>query len=467
MQLPIYYQQLWAFFLGMLNYFSANVNASNPFSSYGMFSSVFQTCRSMKKLISLYGVSWFLSSETELLNEILLLPLSLDSTDRTYVTNRVNALTAFYQAVSLGIPAVPAQNYSTMNAGTDFMPSAKDLTTLVMTVQYETPPANLTASTLSTFLQEEVTAWTNLKNALLSQGISYTGSQLNAIDRQIAVSTLVMNNASTLTFSSNWSASQLWNWTAFYPTALNLVSLLSTNLAQALIQNMLVVRYTVNVTMLQFASFLLTARSQPINQVQLGTLLQNQSLMDFSSKNLGDYTQWTEVIDVNNLQPPFVSSTPVVNEASPGQQLFLPTGQQNYSILPQQISYTLNFLGTDIYYGPSQSDLVWLGDFQIITGYPNLQHALLRRLKTPIGSLIYHINYGSRIPDEIGNVTSINTSGHLNDYAESAVLADPRVQSLTDSVALYKEDQTVQLRLTVQPQGNGQSINLNEVIQPI
>ena len=78
-----------------------------------------------------------------------------------------------------------------------------------------------------------------------------------------------------------------------------------------------------------------------------------------------------------------------------------------------------------------------------------------------------NINYGSRIPDEIGNVTSINTSGHLNGYAESAVLADPRVQSLTDSVALYKEDQTVQLRLTVQPQGNGQSINLNEVIQPI
>ena len=110
---------------------------------------------------------------------------------------------------------------------------------------------------------------------------------------------------------------------------------------------------------------------------------------------------------------------------------------------------------------------MWLGDFQIITGYLNLQHALIRRLKTPIGSLIYHINYGSRIPDEIGNVTSINTSGHLNDYAESAVLADPRVQSLTDSVALYKENQTVQLRLTVQPQGNGQSINLNEVIQPI
>lgn len=467
MQLPIYYQQMWSFFLGMLSYFSANMNTSNPLSSYGMFSSVFSTCRSMKKLLSLYDASWFLSSETELLNEILLLPLSLDSTDRTYITNRVNAITAFYQTVALGIPSVPSQNYITMNAGMDFMPSVTDITEMVMTTSYETPPNGLTASTVMTYLQAEVTAWTNLKNALLSQGVSYTGSQLNVVDRQIAVSTLVMNNASTLTFSSTWSATQLWNWIAFYPATLNLVSLLSTNLAQGLVQNMLVVRYTVTVTMFQFASFLLTARSQPITQVQLGTLLQGQSLMDFASKNIGDYEQWTAVISANNLQPPFVSQTPAVNEASPGQQLFLPTGQQNYSILPQQVSYTLNFLGTDIYYGSPQDDLVWSGDFQLITGYPNLQQALLRRLQTPIGSLIYHPTYGSRIPDELGNIISLHTSGHLNDYAESAVLADPRVHSLTESVALYNGDRTVQLQLTIQPQGNGQSLNLNEVIQPI
>ncbi len=466
-QLPIYIQQLWSFFLGMLNYFQTNVNTANPLLSYGMYTSVFQTCRSLKSLNSLYSVTWFLAPETQYLNEVLLLPVSLDATDKTLVQNRVNALTSFYQEVTLGTPPIPTQNFSTMSAGLNFIPSFTGLIERAMTVNYETPPAGLTASNCYSYLQAEVTAWTNFKNAILQQGVSYTGSQLNAINRMIAVSTLVMNNASTLTFSTAWSAEQLWNWVAFYPTALNLISLLSTNLAQSLVQNMLIVRYTINVTMLQYASFLLTARAQPINQVQLGTLLQGQSLMDFASKNMGDYTQWTNVIDANNLEPPFIASTPTANEASPGQQLFLPTGQQNTPVLSQQPSYTLNFLGTDVYYGPSQSDLLWTGDFQIVTGYTNLQYALLRRLQTPIGSLIYHINYGSRIPDEIGNIISTNITGHFNDYAESAILADPRTQSLTDSVALYVPNKGVTLQLTVKPQGNGQSINLNEVIQPI
>ncbi len=466
-QLPIYIQQLWTFYLGLLSYFEANVNTTNPIASYGMFSSVFQTCRSLNKLISLYNASWFLSSETELLNEILLLPVSLSASDRTLISNRVTALQSFYQTVTLGLPAAPPQNFSTINSGTDFTPSFTDIVTLVMSQTYETAPAGLTAANCYSYLQSEIVAWQNLQTALVQQGISYTGDQMNAVTRMIAISLLVANNASTLTFSTVWTAEQLWNWVAFFPTALNLVSLLETNLSQALIQNILIIRYTVTLTVLQFSSFILTARSQPLEQVQLGTLLMNNSLMDFSAKNLGDYSQWTQVISTNNLVPPFISSTPATNEASPGQQLFLPNWRQTVNVLPQQPTYELNFLGTDIYYGPVTQDLSWGGDFQLITGYSNLELALLRRLQTPIGTLIYHLVYGSRIPGEIGNVASTTISDHLNAYAESALLGDPRVQSIPSSTALYLPNKGTQLALTVQPQGNGASLNLNEVISPI
>lgn len=466
-QLPIYIQQIWSFYLGMLAYFGANVSTTNPLTSYGMYSSVFQTCRSLNKLISLYNASWFLSSETELLNEVLLLPVSISASDRTLILNRVNALQSFYQTVTLGLPITPPSNFSTMNSGTNFAPSFTDIVTLVMSKTYETAPVGLTAANCYTYLQSEVAAWQNLQTALVQQGISYTGAQMNAISRMIAISNLVSNNASTLTFSSAWSADQLWNWVAFFPTALNLISLLETNLAQALIQNILIVRYTVTLTSLQFASFLLTARSQPLDQVQLGTLLMNNSLMDFAAKNLGDYSQWTEVIDTNNLVPPFISQTPATNEASPGQQLFLPNGRQTVNVLPQQPTYELNFLGTDIYYGSSTQDLSWGGDFQLITGYSNLQKALLRRLQTPIGTLIYHLVYGSRIPMELGNVVSFTISDHMNAYAESALLGDPRVQSIPSSKATYTPKSGVQMELQVQPQGNGASLNLNEVISPI
>lgn len=467
LQLPIYIQQIWSFYLGMVAYFEANVNTSNPLASYGLYSSMFSTCRSFNKLLSIYNASWFLASETATLDEVLLLPVQLDAYDLNLITNRVNALKSFYQAVTLELPNIPVQNFTLMESGTDMVPSFTDIVNYVMTTLYETPPSGLTNLNCYQFLQDEITAWTNFQTALVAQGISYTGNQMNAITRMIAISTLVSNNASTLTFSSNWSAEQLWNWIAFYPSALNLISLLETNLAQSIVQNILVVRYMITLTMLQMSSFILTARSQPISQVQLGTLLMNNSLMDFAAKNMGDYSQWTEVITANNLQPPFISQTPSPNEVSPGQQLFLPTGQQSTPILPQQPTYELNFLGTDIYYGPSSQDLVWTGDFQIITGYANIQNALLRRLKTPIGSLIYHSVYGSRIPGEIGAIASTNITSHIDDYAESALLGDPRVESLTNAVSLYTPKKGIDLALTVQLMGNGAALNLNEVISEI
>ena len=109
----------------------------------------------------------------------------------------------------------------------------------------------------------------------------------------------------------------------------------------------------------------------------------------------------------------------------------------------------------------------WNGDFFTISGYDNLILALTRGIITTIGTLIYHPNYGSRVPPEVGNVETAATALNIGAYANSAVLYDPRVNKIiTWDVAMLPNNQ-IQYTSTIQPNGeNTPSISLNLVLQP-
>jgi phage baseplate assembly protein W len=109
----------------------------------------------------------------------------------------------------------------------------------------------------------------------------------------------------------------------------------------------------------------------------------------------------------------------------------------------------------------------WNGDFQVITGYPNLAWALGRRIQTLLGALIYHSNYGSRIPPEVGAIQTLATAQNINAFGQSAINTDPRVASCISSTVTIGNSGLVVFSAIVQPRGFANApINVNEVLQP-
>jgi phage baseplate assembly protein W len=182
--------------------------------------------------------------------------------------------------------------------------------------------------------------------------------------------------------------------------------------------------------------------------------------MSIAARQLGDYSKWQQIANINGLLPPYFAAVPTPNMVSPGQQLYLPTDGIPANVVPAQgaASYEISFLGYDIFYGALNQDMApWTGDFVTISGYSNLAFSLGRRLQTPLGNLIYHMDFGSRIPPEVGNILTQDTVGHIGAFAVSAVLSDPRVQQVVSVNAQALTNQGVSVSLVALPKGQTNS----------
>jgi hypothetical protein len=226
--------------------------------------------------------------------------------------------------------------------------------------------------------------------------------------------------------------------------------------------------------LLQYNQLIITARdaiSSP--QLSLATVrMGDRTLMTFAARALNDYTKWNAVAQLNALSPPYVSATRTVSTATPGQQLFLPPTTTSNQVPTRAggsvVSYINNYLGIDRYLGPiNQPMLNWDGDYNYITGYPNLALSLGRRLQTTLGELIYHNLFGSRLPPEIGAIADSNLAELLAQYTTSALLSDPRVNQVVSCTVQLLGNYSAVVNAVVQPNGLGQeSVTVNEVIGP-
>ena len=215
----------------------------------------------------------------------------------------------------------------------------------------------------------------------------------------------------------------------------------------------------------QLALFLLSLRQPTTGQVNLATLRVNDTLMDVASRSLGDFEQWSAIATLNGLTPPYPSPD---NKAQAGQQVFLPGTTGTVASGTPVASYAANVLGTDYDFGPiNGTQPAWTGDYQLITGLLNYARSVGRRLQTPIGTLIYHVTYGSRIPGEVGAVQSIDEAARLAAFGESAVMSDPRTASVLSATAVLQPGFLASFTAVAQPIGPGQTpVQLNETISP-
>jgi phage baseplate assembly protein W len=112
--------------------------------------------------------------------------------------------------------------------------------------------------------------------------------------------------------------------------------------------------------------------------------------------------------------------------------------------------------------------LTWTGDFQVISGYQNLAFSLGRRLQTALTSLIYHPDFGSRIPPEVGTITDASIAGVLQAYTTSCLLSDPRVAKVVSvAVTMQASNTGFEITAVVLPNGLGASqVTVNQVFGP-
>ena len=195
---------------------------------------------------------------------------------------------------------------------------------------------------------------------------------------------------------------------------------------------------------------------------------QGDTLQKIAFRELGDATQWPLLIAINNLVFPWITDDPGVasgfafgssafgsgnfggSTLSPGVIL---TGQQILVPAPVPVIATATDPTTvfeiDIALdadGQLQADET--GDLAVVSGVANLAQALENRVSTDNGELIWHREYGTKVRLLLGAMNGPNAGLLAAQYDTAAVLLDPRVQSVDQSVVnIVGDDIDIQMEV--------------------
>lgn len=494
--LPGYVSLIWAAMKTALSTANSGFNLSNPTASISLTQAVAQTLRNGVMAIDAYMLYSGLQQAAQNLNAVLALPVVLDATTTAYLTSMITALDAAAISASKLIVVPSVAGASVLTQGSPSIPDPL-LIEWMMAFRFSENPFDLQSTNFSSQAAASANGWSTLAAALASQGISVNGQTINAISQIGAAASVSAYEVSKLPISSVGDVAiptssaigsfvigvspiggpaspflnQAWNLVFVLPTLSRVASLISSDPSSATSQQIAALRYVGLTALQQFQQLLVSFATTAPAQVATAQVRLGDSLMDIAAREMGDYTQWSAIAQLNGLVPPYTASVESPGVAGPGRRLFLPTGSPLPQVGAQTASYAVNVLGTDKYLGPLNQDMLpWTGDFQLISGTANLALSLGRRLQTTLGTMIYHPNYGSRIPPEIGDIEVTTTALLIEAFAKSALLGDPRVASVPKVKVTVGQNNLISVAATVTPIGQGSGIgdvNVNAVLQPI
>lgn len=181
-----------------------------------------------------------------------------------------------------------------------------------------------------------------------------------------------------------------------------------------------------------------TQFSRPLYGFRFVQVRMGDSLRDIAVREMGDASQWYRLIAYNNLTPPFLTDDPAQASATvktAGDLILVPAPAP-------AVSSTTNpdkVFGRDIDLTGGVFSVV-NGDIAVVSGLDNLRQALIHRVETDAGELVFHLEYGSLIRRMLGAVNGPATAQLAAQYAKAAVAADPRVQQVTASTATVSGD---------------------------
>ena len=448
-------------------------NSPTPSTAEVVAETLFNTCINGVDAINAnrYAAAW--QAEFVNMQAIQALPITIDPTSLAFLNARTSAYNDASSALSAIIPAPSSfqNNSSLLSIGTPLIPDM-GLLDFYRTFSYETPPSGLTTNNFVTQASGVVSAFNTIATAIeIFQGINLTQAYDTATRQAetAAVASGIVADFTSGPISASLPVSGIWEQLVSIPAMTADASILSTAPFLLTVQQASVARYAILTIAAQLANFLLILRSPVTEQVNTATILNGENLMDVAARTLGDFEQWQAIAELNGLQPPYVGPVASPGIAAWGSSVLLPTPGVAVASIGTPPSYTNNFLGIDIYTGPINGVMPpWGGDFQTIAGYNNLAWALGRRLQTTLGTLIYHSNYGSRIPPEVGNVEVQTVAGQIAAFGKSALLSDPRVSAVLSAVGTLLSNSNIAFTGIVQPSGFGSTpTTVNEVISPV
>lgn len=415
-----------------------------------------------------YGVAWQAMDQVFLY--VNTLPLAgLDVPTATFFVNRTVGYNAAYPALQAIVPQGPFDTpANTLEKGIPIIPDV-NLLEFYQGFAYETQPAGLTNVNFAAQAQACADAMQNITNALIVfQGL-YPTQAVSLMQQQTSIAQVVASTIAGLqsgTVASNIGVTQAWNQIVALPSFTMTGSTLSTAPYSKSAQQSAVIRYALLNLAKQICVFLLSLQRPSTQQISTAIIRIGDTLMDIAARELGNFDRWIEIATLNNLQPPWIGPLTTETIAGWGTKLIMPGPGTTAAAGGQKISYSQDFLGTDLYIGPINGSMpAWNGDFQTITGINNLSWALGRRLQTAMGTLIYHRTYGSRIPAEIGQVQDSQTASHIKAYGTSALMSDPRVQAVLSATIGIPAHNQISFQGVVKPIGDQTArANANEVI---
>ena len=122
-------------------------------------------------------------------------------------------------------------------------------------------------------------------------------------------------------------------------------------------------------------------------------------------------------------------------------------------------------LGSDILLDYNDTDDIQISsrsDLKLVIGRNNLRQAIINRIRTQVGELSLHPNYGCRLPSLIGQNPTPYTLTLAKQYIREALLQEPRVESIVDIKVYYLDalKTTLQLEITVLPSTSAEPLNI-------
>lgn len=463
---PISVPSMQGMLLSMSQYVSGITTSSSVNDQQAILVAIQQTLMNALDIINAYQIQSLMAQEYSLLLNLTSALVNLSVNDQILVNNRKTSFLSFIETI-YPLPTSLPLNLNNLTNGIPALQSY-DLISYFVNFDYEIPPIGLTLDNFTSNSDAMANAWLNALNYLTNSGTLQQLVSYGPTDRMYYSceddSDFVSNIILSHNITSATAITQLWNSLTALPSLLRVAALLYNDPSSQLSQSINCIKYTI-INLIIETNAVLTSFTVPNNlqQPQTAILKVGESLMDFAARTTGNFSNWENVAASNNLSPPYVGTVPAPGIAVPGQKLYLPP----FSINSPLSNYNDSFLGTDIDIGLPYTEMnVWTGDFSLVSGINNYIGALARRVLTPFGSLIYHTNYGSALPGEIGHISTANEAMLSASYLKNSLLSDTRTQTVNQITAYPVKFGQIIMTALVTPYGSAAQVPFSLVIIP-
>lgn len=169
------------------------------------------------------------------------------------------------------------------------------------------------------------------------------------------------------------------------------------------------------------------------------------SMQTLAQRELGDGLRWRELVDINNLRPPYLIATMQESERLPytfiwGDWIKVPSLAINDGAALGE-----DALGQDVLMINGDLATTDSGDLDLVAGHANFAQALRHRVVTPYASYLPHPDYGCEIHYLLGIGNSPAQLLLGAGMVRRAMLRDPR----SNAIVVAGQSQATQLRLEV------------------